>query len=213
MESVYPGVFRLQHNAGANGYVILAGAHGDPGRVAVIDPGMPWAAGGVLRELAEGGLLSAVTDVLVTHADIDHIGAAPAVQAATGAAAWLGRADAELLDGRRRAATVYRRLLSKWHPRPFPRGLTLLDGGEEPFPGVRAVPTPGHTPGHTAFTFEEVVFAGDAVLGTDGGFRQMPGFLTNDREQALASEKLIAGLGARWFCPGHGRVRELARRA
>ncbi len=206
MQSVYPSVFRLSRGAGANAYVVLAG---DASRAALIDPGMPWDAGSVIGELRRNGLLDKVTDILVTHADIDHVGAAPRVQEATGAAVWLGRADAEVMDGTRRASTAYRRLLGRWHPGPFTKGLSLLDGGEEPFPGVASLATPGHTPGHMAFTFGDVVFAGDAVLGTDHGFRQLPGFLTSDPTQALASERVIAGLGARWFCPGHGRVREL----
>ncbi|MDQ4504530.1 MBL fold metallo-hydrolase [Sinomonas sp. ASV322] len=204
MESIYPSVYRLQHSAGSNGYVVL-----DGGRVAVIDPGLPFGADAVLRELRSAALLDKVTDVLVTHSDVDHIGAAPALQAATGARVWLGRDDAGLLDGTRRAATGFRRLLAFWPVSPFEHGLTLLDGGEEPFPGIKALATPGHTPGHMAFVFREVVFAGDAVLGTPRGFRQLPGFLTSDRDQALASERLIEGLGARWFCPGHGRLREL----
>ncbi|MEA5455651.1 MBL fold metallo-hydrolase [Sinomonas sp. JGH33] len=205
MESVYPSVYRLRHSAGSNGYVVLDGA-----RAAVIDPGLPLGANAVLRELRGAALLDKVTDILVTHSDIDHIGAAPALQAATRARVWLGRDDAGFLDGTRRAATPFRRLLAYWPVSPFEHGLTLLDGGEEPFPGVRAVATPGHTPGHMAFVFREVVFAGDAVLGTSSGFRQLPGFITSDRERARESERLIAELGARWFFPGHGRARDLS---
>jgi glyoxylase-like metal-dependent hydrolase (beta-lactamase superfamily II) len=204
MESIYPGVFRLQHSAGSNGYAVF-----DGGRVAIVDPGLPAGSRSLLRELRQAGVLDRVTDLLVTHADLDHVGAAPAVQAATGAKVWLGRADAEILEGKRQPATRLRRVLARRRTPRLRDGLELLEGGEEPFPGIRAIATPGHTPGHMAFSFGEVVFAGDAVRGSDQGLRLMPGFLTSDRSQAQESLDLIAGLGARWLCPGHGHVREL----
>jgi glyoxylase-like metal-dependent hydrolase (beta-lactamase superfamily II) len=204
MESIYPAVFRLQHSAGSNGYAIL-----DGDRVAIVDPGLAGGRRGLLRELRQAGLLARVTDVLVTHSDADHVGAAPAVQAATGARVWLGRADAEVLEGTRRPATRFRRLLARRATDASAGGLELLEGGEEPFPGVTALGTPGHTPGHMAFVFEDVVFAGDAVRGSDNGLRLMPRFLTSDQDQAQASLELIQEVGARWLCPGHGAVREL----
>ncbi|KHL03968.1 MBL fold metallo-hydrolase [Sinomonas humi] len=204
MESIYPSVYRLQRSAGSNGYLLL-----DDDRVAVVDPGLPAGGGKVLEELRSAGLLDRVTDVLVTHADLDHVGAAAAVQGATGARVWLGRADAEILEGKRQPATRFRRLLARRKTPEITRGLELLEGGEEPFPGVMTIATPGHTPGHMVFTFGDVVFAGDAVRGSNDGLRLMPGFLTSDPREAKASLELIAGLGARWLCPGHGRVREL----
>lgn len=204
MESIYPSVFRLQHSAGSRGYAVLDGE-----RVAIVDPGLPAGSKALLRELREAGLLDRVTDVLVTHADLDHVGAAPALQGATGATVWLGRADAEILDGTSQAATRFRLLLARRPTPPFAGSLQLLEGGEEPFPRVTALATPGHTPGHMAFTFHDVLFAGDAVRGTRDGMTLMPGILTSDKSEAKASLELIASLGARWLCPGHGRVREL----
>ena len=205
MESIYPSAYKLEHSAGSNGYAVV-----DDDAVALVDPGMPAGSGRVIEELRNAGLLDRVTDVLVTHADLDHVGAAAAVQGATGARVWLGRADAEILEGKRPPATWFRRLLARREAPEVAGGLELLDGGEEPFPGVKAIATPGHTPGHMVFTFEEVVFAGDAVRGTDKGLRLMPRALTSDLSEAKASLALIAGLGARWLCPGHGRIRELS---
>lgn len=204
MESIYPSVFRLQHSAGSNGYAVFGGE-----RAAIVDPGLPGGSCALLKELRSEGLLDRVTDVLVTHADLDHLGAAAAVQEATGATVWLGRADAEILEGKRAASTRFRRLLARRRAPRVTGPLELLEGGEEPFPRVRAIATPGHTPGHMVFTFGEVVFAGDAVRGSQDGMRLMPGLLTSDAREAKASLDLIAGLGARWLFPGHGRVREL----
>ena len=207
MQSVYPGVFRLDRSLGSNGYLVEAGE-----RIAVIDPGLAWGADRVLRELADARLLERVTDLLITHYDLDHVGAAARLQSVTGATAWIGRADAEVLDGTRPAGTVYRRLITRVPVRPFPGRIERLDGEAEVVPGVRAIPTPGHTEGHLAFVRGEVLFAGDAVLGDDRtGLRQFPRFITTDRAAALRSEEILHGLRAAWLCPGHGRVRELRR--
>ena len=205
VQSVYPGVFRLERSLGSNAYLVEAGE-----RVAVIDPGLAPGARRVLRELADAHLLERVTDILITHYDLDHVGAAARLQAATGATAWIGRADAEVLEGTRPAGTAYRRLVTRIPVRPFAGRVERLDGEAEILPGVRAVPTPGHTDGHLSFVAEDVLFAGDAVLGDDRMvFRQYPGFITTDRAAALHSEKVLRGLAARWLCPGHGRIREL----
>jgi glyoxylase-like metal-dependent hydrolase (beta-lactamase superfamily II) len=47
------------------------------------------------------------------------------------------------------------------------RRLTLLDGTKTPFPGLDAMPTPGHTPGHLSFVIssgeQRALILGDAV--------------------------------------------------
>ena len=205
MQSVYPGVFRLDRSLGSNGYLVEAGE-----RVAVIDPGLAPGFGRIVRELVEARVFERVTDILITHYDLDHVGVAGRLQAVTDSTVWIGRADAEVLEGTRPAGTAYRRLITRIPVRPFPGRVERLDGEAEVFPGVRALPTPGHTDGHLAFVRGEVLFAGDAVLGDDRtGFRQFPTFLTTDRAAALRSEEVLRALDARWLCPGHGRVREL----
>lgn len=183
----------------------------------MVDPGLAGGAEGVLAELRDAALLESVTDVLLTHHDSDHAGAAPRLQAVTGAIVWLGAPDAEVLAGRRPPGTAFRRLLGRLvRVRPLPGTVGTIDGEGLVFPGVQAIPTPGHTDGHVAFLADEVLFAGDAVWATRGpshrgvAFRQFPDAITNDRAAAVRSEQLLRGLGARWFCPGHGPIREMA---
>ncbi|GAB3271785.1 MBL fold metallo-hydrolase [Sinomonas notoginsengisoli] len=211
---MYPGVFRLQSSFGSNTYAVRAGMS-----TAVIDPGMALNAGRIIEELRAAGLLASVTHILVTHHDFDHVGAAPRLQDETGAVVRIGAADAEVLAGRRSPGTWPRRLMARV-PAPRLRGVVEgIVGTEEVFPGVRSVPTPGHTDGHMAFLAGEVLFAGDAIRATSarssGGeegvqFRLFPRALTNDRMAALRSAEILRGLAARWLCPGHGHVREMA---
>jgi glyoxylase-like metal-dependent hydrolase (beta-lactamase superfamily II) len=74
--------------------------------------------------------------------------------------------------------------------------------------GIRALHTPGHTPGHLAFLLPRdggVLFAGDAAANV---FRLgMPiGMFTADRQQAKESVRKLAALEFEVACFGHGRV-------
>jgi glyoxylase-like metal-dependent hydrolase (beta-lactamase superfamily II) len=201
MHELPNGAFQLDNSRGANGYVIPL----DRG-FAVVDPGMKSGARAVVAEVARAGLTGAVTDVLLTHYDVDHAGAALAVAAENGAKLWIGRADADILAGRRSPGTFARRVLSSMG-RPKLPGIVHFLGETEGFPGeIRAVPTPGHTPGHFAFVWRQTVFSGDAAMvRADGTLRQFPALLITDKAQALASTAVLEDLDVQWICPGHGR--------
>ena len=89
-----------------------------------------------------------------------------------------------------------------------PDRLDVLDGDADLGNGVRAVATPGHTPGHQCV----VVTAGDERLAITGDlFVHAVQFLrpelayTHDMDAAQAREsraKLLAGPGS-WLAPSH----------
>ncbi len=65
------------------------------------------------------------------------------------------------------------------------------------------LPTPGHSPDHVAFIFEDIAFTGDAVLGEGSVFIYPdPGALASylDGLRALQRRNL------RVLCPGHGPI-------
>ncbi|WP_127559214.1 MBL fold metallo-hydrolase [Nioella ostreopsis] len=63
-----------------------------------------------------------------------------------------------------------------------------FDDGNEVLPGVTAVLTPGHTPGHMSFTVGNAMILGDAVGNHHVGF-EAPGLLSgSDQDQAMAAE-------------------------
>ncbi|MGA7203643.1 MAG: MBL fold metallo-hydrolase [Specibacter sp.] len=204
MQKLTNGAFELEKSRGANGYAIPLGD-----TYAVVDPGMNSGALAVISELAAAGLAQSVSHILLTHYDIDHAGAAKALTEATGAQLWIGRADADILAGRRSAGTFSRRITSSIGRPKLPAEVHFL--GESPdFPAdIAAVPTPGHTPGHHAFVWNRAVFCGDAVrVNTDGSLKQFPRLLITDKVQALASTAVLEALDVDWICPGHGKVTE-----
>jgi glyoxylase-like metal-dependent hydrolase (beta-lactamase superfamily II) len=139
-----------------------------------------------------GGSVDDVRGVLVTHMHFDHIGLADRVRATSGAWVALHPADAEHIaspryrDALAAVASEVEFLVSLGADReeaiadvgpseafePFTRmaipDRLLQDGDVADLPGwsLRAVHTPGHTPGHLCFAEERtgLLFSGDHVL-------------------------------------------------
>ena len=124
-------------------------------------------AGRLLRSMNEAGIEPHQIDtVIMTHAHPDHIGGALDDEGRTAFARarfyisndewsfWFS--DAAMARAPGRHVRVARRYLE-----PIRDRVTLLRGESEILPGLRAVPAPGHTPGHIAV---EVASAGKVLL-------------------------------------------------
>jgi len=198
----------------------------DRGRLHVVDPGSPTdEAIGALRAAVDalGRTPADVAGIILTHLHADHAGGAAALHAATGAPVLMHEREAE-------AATV----LARGVPAPdldswgVPAGRqaevlvavaapvasvlprvdrTLTDGELLDVPGrrLRALWTPGHTPGHLCLHDEDadVVFTGDHVLPTINSGLGLGGpTATNPIADYLAGLRCIGALGGRAL-PGH----------
>ena len=205
MHQLTDQVWWVSEALGAHCYLI-----DDPGRLVLIDPGLSLGLNRVARALHESGRSPrAVTHLLLTHYDGDHAQAAAEWQRRTGASVWLGAADAAILTGAVAVPTPFRRLMAGLMGVPeLPGGLHLIQQQDEILPGVQAIPTPGHTPGHFAFTYAEVAFIGDSAMVTkQGELTGMPGFLNCDPVAAARSLALVDSLDVAWRCAGHSAPR------
>jgi glyoxylase-like metal-dependent hydrolase (beta-lactamase superfamily II) len=188
-----------------------------------------------------GGSISNVRGVLVTHLHFDHLGLARRVREASGAWVAMHPADAGLVADRNRRpwadsiAAEVEFLVGLGAPRAdavsdvgpaedmerfrtaVPDRL-LEDGDHADFPGwrLRAVHTPGHTPGHLCFAEEDsrLFFSGDHVLPritpniSTGGFRD-----PDPLRDYLESLTAVRGLDPAEVLPAHEwRFRGLADR-
>ena len=195
MKQLTDDVFWLTAAVGARCYWLDAGD-----RVAIIDPGMRRGLNPVARELREAGRSPyEVTDILLTHYDFDHAGAAAEWQRRTGARVWLGAADAAIVTGATPALTPFRRFTAALGRVELPRNLHLMNGDAELWPGLVAI----RTPGHHSFRHNRVLFVGDTAMAGHQQLVPMPSLLMSDVPQGLADLARLRALDVDWYCCGH----------
>ncbi len=175
---------------------------------------------GAKRILAAAADLDApIRRIVATHAHGDHIGALDALARAL--------PDAEVMISARDARLLAKDMsLDPDEPQDKLRGTysgaetrptrTLADG--ERIGSLRAIASPGHTPGHLAFIDERdhTLFCGD-VYSTLGGVassaRMNPRFPlvvmgTWNRALDLQSARALRALDPARLAPGHGKIVE-----
>ena len=166
----------------------------------VIDPGDE--PDRILRAL-QGKKLKAVA-LLHTHAHFDHITGTRRVKEATGASIRLHAADFPLYDALPDQAALFGLRADP----PLPPDQPIVDEERIRFGrhALRAIHTPGHTPGSTCFELlgdRPVLFTGDTLFRRSIGRTDLWG---GDTETILASirEKLFALPGDVPVVCGHG---------
>lgn len=163
----------------------------------VVDPSLESAS--VLEEIRGRGLC--VKRILLTHAHVDHIVMVKAYQDATGAPVWLHALDRALYDRGGDQAAAFG---LPWHG-TAPIAHWIADGEEVGLPGmsVKALHTPGHSPGSVTFATEAGLIVGDVLFRESVGRTDLPG---GDQAALLRSirERLFAYPGGTTVFPGHG---------
>jgi len=192
---------------GANAYLVGDEASRE---AIVIDPGQdpePFLA----RVAEEGWRVSAI---FVTHAHFDHIGGLDATARATGAIVHVPAAEVTwLFDPARNLSAALApsgiaevRVGEDISPTPVADRASFALGGAV----VRALATPGHTPGSVCYHVPDLgeagtVFTGDTLFAGTIGRSDLPG---GDPDMLLASIRgqLLALPAATIVLPGHGRA-------
>jgi hydroxyacylglutathione hydrolase len=170
------------------------------GRAVVIDPGDE--AERIARAIARHGATAVA--LLHTHGHFDHIGGSTELAELTGAPIRLHPADRALYDSLPDQAAYFGLSAGP----PAPPGPPIADGEVIRFGDswVRAIHTPGHTPGSTCFLLEAdspVLFSGDTLFRRSIGRTDLWG---GDAEAILASirGRLFALPGTTPVVCGHG---------
>ena len=165
----------------------------DAGVAAVIDPGDD--AASIRLELARAGATCAA--ILVTHADVDHVGAVAELAEGTGAPVYApprARMPPERASG-----------LGWYSVREYVVDHELEGGETLELAGITfdVVAIPGHSPDHLAFAAESALFSGDLVFAGSVGRVDLPG---GDWEMLVESARALADRFPRetTIYPGHG---------
>ena len=194
MEKLGDALYHLPEIVG--GPTILVGE-----TVTVVDTGVPGSEDGILRAVEEAGRAPEdVADIVITHADGDHVGALAALVERTGATVWAGTHEADVIEGKaaarggdvKRSGTVDRR---------FEPGETLPLHG-----GIETVATHGHTAGHVSLFLprERILIAGDALNNRDDELTGSAPQHTADADQAREAVRTLAALRPESIVFGHG---------
>ncbi len=199
----------------ANPYVII-----DPDGLTLIDAGLPGSDKKILNYLAGMGRApSDLKRILITHADLDHVGGLAALKKKTGARIFSSQVEAEAMAaGHSSRPLKPRNFFFKiifsfsgvfYKAKQVHADEILADGQVLPLlAGLRVVETPGHTPGHLSFfsPASGVLFVGDSLVSRENGLRGSTGMNNWDQAKSDAAVRKQAALGATIVCPGHGAV-------
>jgi len=217
---IVPGLHWVEGIWDSKVYVVL-----EQDRVVVVDSGMPGRGRSVFRFLASLGYPpQSVSEVWLTHGDLDHMGSVAALQAGSGAQIVAHHADVPIVEGRaerplgqvpfRGFEHLFKAVMrgpGRYQPATVDRP---VDDGER-LGSWQVVHVPGHTPGSVCFFQPErgILITGDAVNHRRGRLGAPPKLFTSDMAQAHASIRKIAGLEFEICCFGHGPpLKENAKR-
>lgn len=148
---------------------------------------------------------ASITHLFLTHMDMDHAGGVDKDSRTDWfqkAKVFIGRDEKRMIDGSTARSFIF------LNPVEISRGYSLLDDGEVVNVGtvtVRAIATPGHTPGHMAYLINsEILCTGDALVLKDG--RVEPFYSTWNMNHELVKQsvrKLAALENISVLCTAH----------
>jgi len=182
--------------------------------VVIIDTANPKNEKKIMSQLeAAGKSPEDVKYIIITHADIDHVGSAAALKQLTGAKLSIHEADAEKVNGDARhkevrgfLGIIFKIMMAfvKYHK--VKPDIFLKDGDE--IGDFRVLHTPGHTEGSIMFYRpDQVLITGDALLTDRKGQPRGPmKAFTLDMDQAWNSARKLTDLNFEMMLPGHGKL-------
>jgi glyoxylase-like metal-dependent hydrolase (beta-lactamase superfamily II) len=195
---------RSPFEASMNAFLIRLG-----NRLILVDAGTGELLGPTLNKLpasllAAGYVPAQVTDILLTHIHADHSGGLMEGQSIRFPNAtvhvekreidfWLSPTEMQKAPDQHKP--YFQQAMKTVKPYVLSGQVKVFEGESALFPGVRAIPAPGHTPGHTFYTLEskgeKLVFMGDVIHAPEVQFAEPFASVTFDvnQEQAIATRQ------------------------
>ena len=210
-------------DSGGNLLEIIPGVHAVPGthfsriylieddELTLVDTGMPWSAGRVVRYIRSiGRSPNELRRILMTHNHPDHTGGAPGIVRRSGAKVVAHQKDT-LHQGDSDTLGYMGFFSSLSVSVPFLKRVTLDRAltEEQIIPvagGIRVLHTPGHTPGSVCYMLERegLLFSGDTIFSEHGRVSRSVPFPGSDSAQYQRSLERLASIDFDILCGGHG---------
>jgi len=204
---IISGIHKIDGIRGANCYLVTSGTG-----MLVIDTGMPGNGNRIVNYIKGlGKKPSDINYVVLTHADIDHVGSAAEIKKMTSAKLAIHEDEAAVLTGKTRGKHVKGlpgllfKLMSplvRFHT--VEPDIILKDNMD--IAGFKVIHTPGHTNGSIClYQSGKIIFVGDALRSDSNGNPRSPSkSMSVDVVQAKASLIAISELEFDSLLPGHG---------
>ena len=209
-----PDLFRLVGRAPINSYLVRE----DDG-LTLVDTNLPGHATRIVEIALR--LELPIRRIVLTHAHMDHTGSLDAIcELLPGAEVFIGARESRLLEGNFSLDRTEPQKKIRGRFAPVKTTPGVLDPGDH-LGSLRALATPGHTPGHFSFFDERngALLAGDAFqtaggVAVAGDLRLLfpfPAIFTWDKKLAFESACVLRDLNPTCLAPGHGKVVQLPR--
>ena len=165
----------------------------------LIDTGFFISGPRILNELANLQVYS-ISKILLTHHDPDHIGNISLLQRKFNCPVHINSLDMPYITGEKRR-THTKALFDFFVKTDTSATLSSLENVH--FDDVKIFHTPGHTPGHSCFLFEDCLFTGDLFRLPKlrlWPHRMRTGWKTKELENFIFNK---IGVPFIWVCPAH----------
>jgi len=190
-------VYLLESTKGAYCYLVKADA------LVLIDTHYRFNKRNILKELKANQIqLSDIKHIILTHADMDHMGNVASLEELTGATIWAGTAEIPYIMGEKERPS-FKKYIAKIMRARKPKYVRPLKDGDE-VSGIQVVETPGHTEGHICLIYDDVLFAGDLVEERDGLCIPYPVKWNWNTQILFQSIHKLSAYPFQWVCMAHG---------
>jgi hydroxyacylglutathione hydrolase len=204
-------VYLFEKIKGANSYLYIS----DNSEISIIDAGMPGNAGKILSQICEMNISpEKIKYIILTHADIDHIGSVTDLKNATGALVAIHEKEIPYLLGEKKKRQkgliggligfIFGILFKFMKNQNIVPDITLKEG--DFIGGLKVIFCPGHTEGSISlYNAETILFSGDSIItNKHSNIKGFNKIASSDTLEAAKTINKIKHLKFEVLLPGHG---------